>query len=206
MLALVNSCLCILQNLLQCISNEICLVTDILIIVLLLMPDPPAAGWHFLNKFLRPSLQSKRKNALDGDHVHLSFHELVSATKELDGSESHLVLHQKLSSKCVFYENQLMTILFSIGEQVNFYAYFPYFVADCDETQCKNSHLISFRSSAICENQCSDSHIKQNFVLLSTLFCPVLYKICLTTWPQFIEWLWVLWQSVQWKRFFPEGA
>jgi len=30
-----------------------------------------------------------------------------------------------------------MTIVFSLGEQVNFYAYFPYFVADFDETLCK---------------------------------------------------------------------
>jgi len=31
----------------------------------------------------------------------------------------------------------LMTIIFSLAEQVNFYAYFPYFVADFDQTQCK---------------------------------------------------------------------
>lgn len=34
----------------------------------------------------------------------------------------------------------------------------------------KDSHLMSMRSSAICENQCSDSHTKRNFALLSTLF------------------------------------
>jgi hypothetical protein len=31
----------------------------------------------------------------------------------------------------------LMTIVFFLEEQVNFYTYFPYFMADFDETQCK---------------------------------------------------------------------
>ena len=68
----------------------------------------------------------------------------------------------------------------------------------------KDSHLMLLRSAAICENQRSDSHTKRNFVLLSTLFCTVLYKIRHTIWPQFIEWLWVLWKLAQWKRYFPE--